>query len=213
MRYRVFLMLVANSVAGEGPSTAARRAAGPERKVKALQLEPKRTFIEPHLLPWVADVSVVRASLLPPSDRIAVHLQLFSADDPERATDQILHLRPNVLWPVARLCSPTGAIAQVNLVADRRGRVRREYRVVQPGERRLVVGHHGVILDRVDSDATGVELHGRLWHAGEQGRAFAALIRRRDISYTLDLGKLGGHWLRLEVKGDSLLGFSAVSEA
>src|SRR4029079_35264 len=132
-------------VAAPAPAKAAR--AEVERKVRPLQLDPKRTYIEPGLLPFVADVSVLRASVLPPSDRIAVHLQLYSQSDPASYYDQILHLRANVLWPVAKIRSATGVITQVSLVADRRGRVRREYRVEQPGQSQLLVAHHGVILD------------------------------------------------------------------
>jgi len=209
MRYRVFLMLVANSVAAGPPAEA---AANGERRVKPLQLEPRRTFIEPHLLPLVADVSVLRASVLPPSDRIAVHLQLYGVSDPDKPIDQILHMRANVLWPVARMPSPQGGLSIVSLQADRKGRVRREYRVEEPGKSQLTVGHHGVILDSARRSARGIELHGRAWHQGGRGRAFAALVRRADVGYTLDLGKLGGHWLRLDVRGDRLLGLSAVSE-
>ena len=211
MRYQVFLMLVANSVSPPSPAVASTRA-NAERRVRPLQLEPKRTFIEPGLLPFVADVSVLRASVLPPSDRIAVHVQLYSASDPSFAHDQILHMRANVLWPVAKIRAASGIITQVSLVADKRGRVRREYRVEQEGLQQLTVGHHGVILDRTVATDRGTELHGRAWHQGGAGRAFAALVRRRDIGYTFDLGKLGGHWLRLDVQGDRLLGFSAVSE-
>jgi hypothetical protein len=211
MRYRVFMMLVANSVAAQ--AGAAKLPSRPERRVRALQVEPKRSFIDPVLLPFVADVSVLRASLLPPSDRIAVHAQLYSEQDPSAYQDLIVHLRANVLWPVARVRSSSGGITQVSLIADRRGRVRREYRVEQPGTRELTAGPHGVILDRGCATPRGLELHGRAWHASGEGRAFSALVHRTDIGYTLDLGKLGGHWLRLDVRGDELLGLSAVSES
>jgi hypothetical protein len=177
-----------------------------------MQLEPRRTLIDPSLLPFVADVSVLRASVLPPSNRIAVHLQMYSEMDPGAAYDQILHMRANVLWPVAKLRAASGALTVVSVIADRRGRVRREYRVERPGESQLVVGQHGVTLDRVQSTRGGVELQGRAWHRGGAGRAFAAVVHRTDIGYTFDLGKLGGHWLRMDVRGDQLLGLSAISE-
>ena len=209
MRYQVFMMLVANSLPPTAPAVS---KAGAERKVRAMQLEPKRTHIDLSLLPFVADVSVLRASLLPPSDRIAVHLQLYAANDPSDAYDSILCVRPNVLWPVAKLRTAAGAIAQVSVIADKRGRVRREYRIEQPGEQQLVVAHHGVKLDRALATKRGVELHGHAWHLGGERRSFAALVHRNDIGYTFDLGKLGGHWLRMDVRGDRLLGLSAVSD-
>ena len=209
MRYSVYLMLVASSLPAPEPH---KMAAGGERKVRPLQLEPRRTFIDLSLLPYVADVSVLRASVLPPSNRIAVHLKMYSEMDPSSAYDQILHMRANVLWPVAKIRAASGAITQVSVIADRRGRVRREYRVERQGESQLVVGHHGVTLDRIEATRRGVELHGRAWHLGGAGRSFAALVQRSDIGYTFDLGKLGGHWLRMDVRGERLLGLSAVSE-
>jgi hypothetical protein len=213
MRYRVFLLLVANSVPVPRPTPAPTSRSRDVRRARPLQVEPRRTIIHHSLLPFVADVSVLRASVLPPSDRIAVHLQMYAADDPSSTFDQILHLRPNVLWPVAKIRAASGTITQVSVITDRRGRVRREYRVEQPVDNQLVVGHHGVTLDRVAADARGVELHGRAWHRAGGGRVFSALVQRNDIGYTFDLGKLGGHWLRMDVRGERLIGLSAVSEA
>jgi hypothetical protein len=210
MRYSVFLMLVANSVPPQTPGAVVK---GAERRVKPLQLEPRRNHIDPSLLPFVADVSVLRASVLPPSNRIAVHLQMYSEMDPGSAYDQILHMRSNVLWPVAKMRTAGGGITQVSVIADKRGRVRREYRIEKPGESQLVVGHHGVTLDRIDSKGRGLELHGRAWHSSGSARSFAAVVHRSDMGYTFDLGKLAGHWLRMEVRGDQLLGLSTVSEA
>ena len=179
MRYRVFLMLVANSVASQ--ASADPSIAGPERRARALQLEPKRLFIEPALLPLVADVSIIRASVLPPSDRIAVHLAMYAAQDPASSSEQTLHLRANVLWPVARMRAAGGGITQVSLIADRRGRVRTEYRTESTGPRALApqeggaaslsgtslfAGQHGVALDRSETTRRGLELHGRAWHVG-----------------------------------------------
>ncbi len=220
MRYRVFLMLVANSVAAhEAPALAHGKASGPERRARALQIDPKRLYIEPSLLPFVADVAVIRASVLPPSDRIAVHLALYTENDPGSTVEQTLHLRANTLWPVARLRAAGGAITQVSVIADRRGRVRREYRTEMPSPiaaeaagGALFAGQHGVVVDRAATTPRGIEIHGRAWHVGGDGRAFSALVRRTDVGYTFDLGKLAGHWLRVELQGSRLLGLSAVSE-
>jgi hypothetical protein len=226
MRYRVFLMIVANSVAAQVPGRADRGAMGPERKARVLQLDPKRLFVEPNLLPLVADVSVIRASLLPPSDRIAVHLAFYAASDPASSFEQTLHLRANTLWPVARIRGATGLITQVSVVADRRGRVRREYRAEAPSldasalslargldtSGALFAGQHGVVLDRSETTRRGLEVHGRAWHVSGDGRAFSALVHRTDVGYTYDLGKLAGHWLRIDLHGSQLIGLSAVSE-
>lgn len=223
MRYRVFMMLLANGVAGHEAQPSSAQAAtdtdgqlGPERRVRALQLDPKRIHIEQRLLPFVADVSVLRASVLPPSDRIAVHLQLFHEQDPATTIDQLLHVRANTLWPVARMRNAAGQVTQVSLLADRRGRVKTEYRAEGTNVSQLIAAQHAVTLDRAERTARGVELHGRAWHLlsradASSARAFSALVRRDDIGYTFDLGKVGGHWLRVDVRGERLTGLSAVS--
>jgi hypothetical protein len=213
MRYRVFMMLLANSVtAPAAPALARASGSAQERRVRALQLEPRRLFIEPRLLPYVADVSILRASVLPPSDRIAVHLELYGVQDPASAYAQLLHVRANTLWPVARIAGAGGVVTQVSLLADRRGRVKTEYRVEGSEDGQLVTGQHGVTIDRVETSARGHELHGRAWHRTRGARAFSAVVRRDDIGYTFDLGKIGGHWLRLDVLGKRLTGFSALTE-
>ena len=213
MRYRVFLMLVANSVAAKAATSfPGRSVVGPERRARALQIEPRRLHVEPHLLPIVADVNILHASVLPPSERIAVHLELYDRDDAASITTQCLHVRAGTLWPVARIASAKGAMTQVSLLADRRGRVKVEYRNESTQESMIVAGQHGVTIDRTESTARGLELHGRAWHIAGGGRAFSALVRRSDVGYTFDLGKVGGHWIRLDVLGSTLTGLSAVSE-
>ena len=172
--------------------------------------------MEPHLLPIVTDVNIVHASVLPPSERIAVHLELYGQDNPASITTQRLHVRAGTLWPVARIASSQGAtkgaMTQVSLLADRKGRVKVEYRNESTQESMIVAGQHGVTIDRTESTARGLELHGRAWHIAGGGRAFSALVRRNDVGYTFDLGKVGGHWIRLDVLGSTLTGLSAVSE-
>lgn len=207
-------MLVANSVAAQAaaPAFAGKAVVGPERRARALQVEPRRLYIEPHLLPLVADVNIVHASVLPPSERIAVHLELYGQDNPASITTQRLHVRAGTLWPVARIPSAKGAMTQVSLLADRRGRVKVEYRNESTQESMIVAGQHGVMLDRTESTTRGLELHGRAWHIAGGARAFSALVKRSDVGYTFDLGKIGGHWMRLDVRGSTLTGLSAVSE-
>lgn len=213
MRYRVFMMLVANAAAAQAATPRDPFSPGPEKRARALQVEPKRLFVEPRLLPFVTDVQIVRAVMLPPSERIAVHLELFRELEPNAFDPLTLHVRANVLWPVARIRAASGDVTQVSLLADRRGRVKTEYRNERSHESRLIAGQHGVTVDRVEQTLRGVELHGRAWHVAGDARAFSALVRRADVGYTFDLGKLGGHYLRLDVKGPLLTGLSAVSEA
>ena len=207
-------MLVANSVAAQAaaPALAGNAAVGPERRARSLQIEPRRLHVEPHLLPVVADVNIVHASVLPPSERIAVHLELYGQDNPASITAQCLHVRAGMLWPVARIQSAQGAMTQVSVLADRRGRVKVEYRNESTQESMIVAGQHGVTLDRTESTTRGLELHGRAWHIGGGARAFSALVKRSDVGYTFDLGKVGGHWIRLDVLGSTITGLSAVSE-
>jgi hypothetical protein len=126
----------------------------------------------------------------------------------------VLHLRANTLWPVARIRRADGETTLVSVITDKRGRVRREYRAVEPSDgATLFAGQHGVVLDRSEETRRGLEVHGRAWHVGGDGRAFSALVHRKDIGYTFDLGKLAGHWLRIDLQGGQLRGLSAVSEA
>jgi hypothetical protein len=212
MRYRVFMMLIANAAAAQAATARDHVAAGPEKRARALQIEPRRLYLESHLLPFVADVQIARAVILPPSERIAVHLDLFRENDPGVSDRMQLHVRANTLWPVARIRASSGDVTHVSLLADRRGRVKTEYRNERTHESQLIAGQHGVTLDRAENTQRGMELHGRAWHVAGGTRAFSALVRRADVGYTFDLGKVGGHYLRLDVKGPLLTGLSAVSE-
>lgn len=212
MRYRVFMMLIANAAAAQAAASRQPTTAGPEKRARELQIEPRRLHLESHLLPFVADVQIARAVILPPSERIAVHLDLFRESDPGVSDPMQLHVRANTLWPVARIRAASGDVTHVSLLADRRGRVKTEYRNERTHESQLIAGQHGVTLDRAEHTQRGVELHGRAWHVAGRARAFSALVRREDIGYTFDLGKVGGHYLRLDVRGPLLTGLSAVSE-
>ncbi len=211
MRYRVFMMLVANSIAAQAaPALASRSASIPPRRARELQVEPRRVFVEPTLLPYVADISVIRASVLPPSPRIAVHMALYGERDPGNPDDQLLHIRVGTLWPVARIRTPMGT-TQVSVIVDRRARVRTEYRTEAHAADQLVAGQYGVMLDRSVTTPRGVEIVGRAWQVNGATRTFTALVPREDMIYTFDLGRFGKTSLRLDVLGDKLTGLSAVA--
>lgn len=148
--------------------------------------------------------------MFPPSQRIAVHMELYTEHDPGSAYGHLLHVRAQTLWPVARIRTAVG-MTQVSVVADKRGRVKTEYRTEALAADQLLAGQHGVVVERTEVTARGTELHGRAWRLHGGSRAFSALVRRDDVGYTFDLGRLGDSWLRLDVRGDKLTGLSALS--
>jgi hypothetical protein len=210
MRYRVFMMLVANSVAAQAAPAPHPSPASDMRRAREMQTEPKRWIIEPRLLPYVADVAVLRAAVLPPSERIAIHLALYGERDPRNPDEQMLHIRTGTFWPVARIRTATGS-TQVSVMADRRARVRTEYRTEVHGADQIVAGQHVVSLDRRVVTPRGVELQGRAWQVNGGVRAFSALVERQDLACTFNLGKIGSSTLRLDVQGDKLTGLSVVA--